>query len=63
VLICQAEKGTEPGLVSGHHAVLWDYHVVLILMSKQPPVECFVYDFDSRLPKPCSFESKPLITG
>lgn len=56
MLICQAKTGLEPGLVPGHYAVLWDYHVVLLLVSKQTPQQSLVYDFDSRLPMPCPFE-------
>lgn len=55
IAVCQAKGCQNPDLVPGHFAVIWDYHVVLVLASKDAPKTSYVYDFDSRLPMGCEF--------
>ncbi len=53
VVVCQAKACTDPGLIPGFWGVIWDYHVILLVSSKE---ESWVYDFDSRLPAGCEFD-------
>jgi hypothetical protein len=55
VAICQAKGCTNPDLIPGHSAVVWDYHVILVVTSKSTSRASWVCDFDSRLPMGCSF--------
>jgi len=55
---------------SADKAIIWDYHVVLVLARSEPVVpsdtqdraaQTWIYDFDTFLPKPCHWRGKSLV--
>jgi hypothetical protein len=64
---------------SADHAVVWDYHVVLILRLRsehaagsqtadpanapERDIKTWVYDFDTHLPKPCPWKGASFMPG
>ncbi|KAF8894694.1 N-terminal glutamine amidase-domain-containing protein [Infundibulicybe gibba] len=50
VALWSQKLSPEPG-----HAVVWDYHAILVLRPTNTGAQSWVYDFDSCLPMPCPF--------
>jgi hypothetical protein len=59
VILCQQQASTKAEV---SYPVVWDYHVIALLQPRgvETDVTSWIYDFDTRLSRPCPFRGQCL---